>query len=105
MSRALAAALFVLSAFAATPSAAADSCGFFAIAGAFPSFPGADRRSDEIGGSAWGLDSSDSPNAGRGLWVVAEGPGSRAQAEGWARDYRAKGVGDAYVTRRCFFGE
>jgi len=84
---------------------AADSCGYFAFAGAFNSFNKADRKASRIGGNAWGLDSSDSPNAGKGLWVVAKGPGSKPQANQWRHEYVRNGVRDAYVARRCFFGE
>lgn len=89
----------------ASPSFAADSCGYFAFAGAFGSFNEADRRANAVGGAAWGLDSSDSPNAGRGLWVVAIGPGSRGDADRWREEYRSRGVRDAYVGYRCFYGE
>ncbi|MER0239789.1 SPOR domain-containing protein [Fulvimarina sp. MAC8] len=92
-------------AFVATPSHAADSCGYFAFAGAFSSFNAANRRANQVGGSAWGLDSSDSPNAGRGMWVVAIGPGSRGDANRWRNQYRSRGIGDAYVAYRCFYGE
>ncbi len=88
-----------------TPVSAADSCGYFAFAGAFRSFETANQRANAIGGAAWGLDSSNSPNAGRGLWVVAKGPGSRGEANHWRNEYRAVGIGDAYVANRCFYGE
>ncbi|MEN3793198.1 hypothetical protein [Fulvimarina sp. MAC3] len=61
------AAALVSTAFFATSSQAADSCGYFAFAGAFSSFSAADNRASRIGGSAWGLDSSDSPNAAKGF--------------------------------------
>ncbi|MDD9909002.1 MAG: hypothetical protein OXR62_04845 [Ahrensia sp.] len=89
-----------------TPTAiAADSCGYFAFAGAYSTFNRADRQASRVGGAAWGLDSSNSPNAGKGLWVVAKGPGSRTQANNWRRQYRNKGVKGAYVAKRCFYGE
>lgn len=101
------AAIAIFTAFAlGSPSAvAAESCGYFAFAGAFGSFDKADRRAARVGGQAWGLDSSDSPNAGKGLWVVARGPGSRSQATRWRRQYVRDGIHGAYVARRCFFGE
>ncbi len=99
------AAVFAAFLAGASPTRAADSCGYFAFAGAFNSFNKADRKASRIGGNAWGLDSSDSPNAGKGLWVVAKGPGSKPQANQWRRQYVRKGVRDAYVARRCFFGE
>ncbi|EAU41447.1 hypothetical protein FP2506_01730 [Fulvimarina pelagi HTCC2506] len=92
-------------AFNTSPSSAADSCGYFAFAGAFSSFSAADNHASQVGGAAWGVDSSDSPNAGRGLWVVAIGPGSRSDANRWRREYQTRGVRDAYVARRCFYGE
>ncbi len=98
-------AVFAATAIATPSASAADSCGYFAFAGAFGTFNKADRKAAQIGGNAWGLDSSDSPNAGKGLWVVAKGPGSRPQANQWRREYVRRGVRDAYVSRRCFFGE
>jgi len=97
--------VFAASMLTASPASAADSCGFFAFAGAFKSFEAANQRADEIGGSAWGLDSSNSPNAGKGFWVVAKGPGSRSEAKGWRDQYRSFGVSGAYVANRCFYGE
>ena len=97
-------ALAALSFGAAAPASAADSCGYFAFAGAYNSFGQANRRANRIGGAAWGLDSSNSPNAGKGLWVVAKGPGSRRQAKRWQRQYRNQGV-KSYVANRCFYGE
>ncbi len=95
----------VSSGYSTTPALAADSCGYFAFAGAFRTSEAASRRANEYGGSVFGLDSSDSPNAGHGLWVVARGPGIYAQATRWKNEYRALGIGDAYVANRCFYGE
>ncbi len=97
--------LFGLALGASTSASAADSCGYFAFAGAFKSFAAANRQANRVGGAAWGLDSSNSPNAGKGLWVVALGPGSRSQANRWRNQYKARGVRSAYVANRCFFGE
>ena len=46
--------------FSTAPASAADSCGYFAFAGAFSSFRAANRQADRVGGAAWDLDSSDS---------------------------------------------
>lgn len=90
---------------ATTPTFAADSCGYFAFAGAFSTYNRAQRQANRVGGNVWSLDHSNSPNAGRGLWVVARGPGSSSRARSWARTYRNRGVGGAYVANRCFYGE
>lgn len=91
--------------FTPVQSYAANSCGYFAFAGAYKSLRSAQRQANRVGGSAWGLDSSNSPNAGKGLWVVARGPGSRAAANRWRNQYRQRGVSGAYVANRCFYGE
>ncbi len=84
-----------------TPAEAA--CGFWAFAGAFQNYNNAQRRQRQVGGSIWDLDSSDSPNAGKGFFVIAEGPGSRAQANRWKRQFRNNGARSAYVARRCLY--
>lgn len=105
---ALALALGAVAAPIATSSQAqaADSCGYYAFAGAFSTYRRAERRANRVGGNVWGLDASDSPNAGRGLWVVAKGPtSSRGRANRWRWQYRDRGVRGAYVAYRCFYGE
>ncbi|MEM8750865.1 MAG: hypothetical protein AAGF28_11215 [Pseudomonadota bacterium] len=100
------AATVALSTIAFTaPMASAQSgpCGFYAFAGAFQNYNNAIRRARNVGGNVWDLDASDSPNAGKGFFVVAQGPGSRSQAQRWARQYRSYGVSGAYVARRCMY--
>ena len=107
MLRTLFAATIIVSGAASTmapPARAADSCGWFAFGGAFKSLGQAQRRADRIGGAAFGLDASDSPNAGKGLWVVAYGATSRGEARRQSNRWRARGI-KAYVARRCFYGE
>lgn len=86
------------------PAQAADSCGFFAFAGAYQSRNRARRQANRVGGTVWSVDFSNSPNAGQGWWAVGRGPGSRSQANRWKRQYQNRGA-SSYVANRCFYGE
>ncbi|MEL6735436.1 MAG: hypothetical protein AAFO98_06100 [Pseudomonadota bacterium] len=86
------------------PAQAADSCGFFAFAGAYQSRNRARRQANRVGGTVWSVDFSNSPNAGQGWWAVGRGPGSRSQANRWKRQYQNRGT-SSYVANRCFYGE
>lgn len=78
-----------------------QACGYWAFAGAFKDVNVALNKQRTIGGTVWSLSGSDSPNAHLDLYVIAEGPASRSQANQWKRQFQAKGVHDAYVARRC----
>jgi hypothetical protein len=80
------------------------SCGYFAFAGAFQNYRSAQRKARRIGAVAMDLDQSDSPNAGKGYWVVAVGPGSRSWAKREQRRLRRNGAGSTYVASRCIWG-
>ena len=82
-------------------SASEGACGFYAFAGAFHSRWSAERRANRVGGQVYDLDESDSPNAGRGLWVVGAGPGSKSWAHQRKRRFNRHGVYDAYIAWRC----
>lgn len=77
------------------------SCGYWAFAGAFQNSNSAYRKQRRVGGAVWNLAGSDSPNAHLDLYVIAQGPSTRGQANIWKRQFRARGVHDAYVARRC----
>lgn len=78
-----------------------QSCGYWAFAGAFQNSNAAFRKQSRVGGSVWNLAGSDSPNAHLELFVIAQGPSTRSQANIWKRQFQARGVHDAYVARRC----
>ncbi|MEL6946928.1 MAG: SPOR domain-containing protein [Pseudomonadota bacterium] len=98
------AAFTTTSAVTSTPAEAASSCGWFAFAGAYKSRSTAQRRANRLGGFAWSVDASNSPNAGQGWWAVGTGPGTRSQANRWKRQYQNRGA-SSYVANRCFYGE
>lgn len=87
-----------------TVHASEGNCGYWAFAGAFQSRRSADRRARQVGGAVYDLDQSDSPNAGKGFWVVAYGPGPRNWANQRKRDFQRNGVRGAYVAARCIWG-
>jgi len=78
-----------------------QSCGFWAFAGVYSDIYKALEKQRTIGSAVWSLAGSDSPNAHLDLYVLAEGPATRSQANQWKRQFQAKGVYDAYVARRC----
>lgn len=78
-------------------------CGFYAFGGAYKSRANANRQARRIGGQVFDLDASDSPNAGKGFWVVGAGPGNRSWADRRRRDFRARGARGAYVAARCMY--
>jgi len=87
-----------------TASASDGNCGYWAFGGAFQSRRSADRRARQVGGQVYDLDQSDSPNAGKGFWVVAAGPGPRGWANQRRREMRSRGARGAYVAARCIWG-
>ena len=100
------AAAVVATAFTmAAPAKASDEiCGYWAFAGAYQSYRNAQRQANNYGGTVLDLDRSNSPNAGQGFHVVAEGPfDSKSRANRRARDYRYDGVNGAYAAHRCFY--
>ena len=106
MKTALAAgAIFAATLSYTTHARAADSCGWFAFAAATKSYASAERQANRLGGAVWSVDASNSPNAGKGFWTVALGPGSKSQARYWRNQYRARGAKGAYIGNRCFYGE
>jgi len=100
----LGATLATASITTSTKAEAADSCGFFAFAGAYQSYNRAQRQANRVGGNVWSVDASNSPNAGQGWWAVARGPSNRSQANRWKRQFQNRGI-SSYVARRCFYGE
>lgn len=84
--------------------AGSEICGSWAFGGAFKNYNSAVRRANRLGGNVLDLDKSDSPNAGKGFWVVGKGPGSAAQARRWARNWKNRGISGAYSSYRCFIG-
>ena len=100
-----AAALCVCALSQVQTAKAADSCGWFAFAMATKSYNSAERKANQIGGNVWSVDHSNSPNAGKGFWTVAMGPGSKTQANRWKNQYRSRGASGAYIGNRCFYGE
>ena len=106
MKRIFAVIIMVLtySVFQASPVRASDGvCGFYAFAGAFSTRRAAQRQANRVGGQVFDLDASDSPNAGKGLWVVGAGPGSKYWANQRKRDFRRNGARSAYVASRCMY--
>ncbi|MEM9732666.1 MAG: hypothetical protein AAF903_04155 [Pseudomonadota bacterium] len=84
--------------------ASEGNCGFYAFAGAYQSRRNADRQARRVGGQVYDLDQSDSPNAGKGFWVVGIGPGPRGWANQRRREFRSRGARGAYVAARCIWG-
>lgn len=101
-----AAAALMFTAIAQIPSASAGDqiCGTWAFGGAFQNYNNAIRQANKIGANVLDLDRSNSPNAGKGYWVVAKGPYSRSYARSVARNWRSWGVRGAYAANRCFIG-
>ena len=99
----LAIGAMTLAGLAATP-AAASGCGYYALGGAFKNLNSAYNRAGDIDASVYDLDNSNSPNAGKGFYVVALGPVSRGRANQYKREFRSNGVRGAYIKRMCFYG-
>lgn len=79
-------------------------CGYFVFAGAYRSYGNAQRQANRWSGQVYNLDESDSPNAGRGLYVVTLGDwSSRTRARSIALNARHNGVEGAYAAYRCFY--
>ena len=85
-------------------TAHASGCGWYAIGGAFKSRNSAYNQAGDLDASVYDLDDSDSPNAGKGFYVVALGPVRRSQANEYRRQFRRGGVRSAYVKKMCFYG-
>ncbi len=101
----LAASLGAAGALTSTPATAGSQvCGYWAFGGAFQVRRNAIRRARRVRAHVFDLDRSDSPNAGKGYWVVTQGPDSRSWARRKARKWRRMGVPGAYAARRCFTG-
>lgn len=106
---ALASAALALGLTAATdtPARAGDGygyCAHFVFAGAYRSYGNAQRQANRWSGRIHDLDRSDSPNAGRGLFVVTLGDwSSRSRARSVAWNARNNGVEGAYAAYRCFY--
>ena len=103
-----AAAAVALTAGSFTPAAPAyasdgGDCGLWVFAGAFKSRNSARKRANRVGGQVMDLDSSDSPNAGKGFWVVAYAANSRADARRAVARYKRRGVSGAYAKNLCFY--
>ena len=89
----------------ATPAKAGDYiCGHYAFGGAFQNYNNAIRQANNINGMVLDLGRSNSPNAGKGYWVVAKGPFRKHKANNWASTWRSWGVNGAYRAYRCFNG-
>ena len=99
------ASALVLSTGHTVPAAASDGgdCGWYAFAGAFQNRGNARRRANRVGGEVRDLDSSDSPNAGKGFWVVAYPAVDRRDALRAVRRYKRNGVSGAYAKTLCFY--
>lgn len=101
---ALAAAFAALVTTGAPTPAHASGCGWYALGGAFQSRRAAYNQAGDLDASVYDLDDSDSPNAGKGFYVVALGPVRRSQADQYRREFRRNGVRSAYVKQMCFYG-
>lgn len=78
-------------------------CGWWAFAGAFKNRGSARSRARKVGGQVLDLDDSDSPNAGKGFWVVAYAATNRRDAQRAVRRYKRRGVSGAYAKTLCFY--
>jgi len=85
-------------------TASAHGCGWYAFALATKSHSAAQSAQSRYGGVIHDVDLSNSKNAGQGWWTVSEGPGSKAQARQWRRDFKRAGARKAYIGNRCFSG-
>ncbi|MCE7028816.1 SPOR domain-containing protein [Jiella avicenniae] len=105
MSRSLISVCVALALLPASASLAhASGCGWYAIGGAFKSRNSAYNQAGNLDASVYDLDDSNSPNAGKGFYVVALGPVRRSEANEYRREFRQNGVGSAYVKKMCFYG-
>lgn len=81
----------------------ASECAYFVFAGAYRSYRRAASQAAWTGGEVRDLDASNSPNAGRGFYVITRGQSrDRAIAERLLRRHRHELPRDAYVAHRCF---
>jgi hypothetical protein len=82
------------------------ACGYWAFGGAFQSFAAANRQARQARNNAgvFDLDDSNSPNAGKGFYVVAVGVGSKSDANVWKREFERRGI-TSYVAKRCLYGD
>lgn len=85
-------------------NAGSQVCGNYVLGGAFQSKRNAHKLANKIDGFVWDLDGSDSPNAGKGFWVVADGPFSISRAKRMVRNWKRNGAGGAYYKYMCFTG-
>ncbi len=99
-----AAAVLAVALAADVSPAEASGCGWYAIGGAFKSRNSAYNQAGNLDASVYDLDDSDSPNAGKGFYVVALGPVRRSQANRYRQEFRQNGVASAYVKKMCFYG-
>lgn len=88
----------------AAPALAGDAiCGTYVFAGAYQVKSNAHRQANHVGGTVLDLDRSNSPNAGKGYWVVAQGPLKPYAARQVRNQWQNWGVHDAYTAKRCFY--
>ncbi|WP_167591866.1 SPOR domain-containing protein [Jiella endophytica] len=96
--------VFAMGLTATATTAEASGCGWYAIGGAFKSRNSAYNQAGNLDASVYDLDDSDSPNAGKGFYVVALGPVRKSQANRYRQEFRQNGVSSAYVKKMCFYG-
>jgi len=101
----IAAAIAATTLTSAAPAFASDAiCGTYVFAGAYQVKSNAYVQANRVGATVLDLDRSNSPNAGKGYWVVAEGPLRPSAARQLAHQWRNwNGVHDAYTAHRCFY--
>lgn len=85
-------------------SAGSQVCGNYVIGGASKNWNTANKIAKKVGGNVWDLDKSNSPNAGKGFWVVADGPFISSEAKKRVRRWKKKGAKGAYRKNMCFTG-
>jgi len=100
----IAAAIAATTLTSAAPALAGDAvCGTYVFAGAYQVKSNANVQANRVGGTVLDLDRSNSPNAGQGYWVVAQGPLNPNAARNLAYQWQNWGVHDAYAAQRCFY--
>lgn len=88
-----------------TPAfAGSQVCGWYAFAGAHGNESRAQKEANKLNAMALDLRTSNSPNNHKKLWVVAEGPLTKAKAGRLAKKWKKK-VGAGYIANRCFTGD
>jgi len=85
-------------------SAGSQVCGNYVIGLASKNWNTANKIAKKVGGFVWDLDLSNSPNAGKGFWVVADGPFSVSRAKRMVREWKNNGASGAYRKNMCFTG-